>query len=575
MNYPVLSTDLFGSNWVMDIIRLNDQSHLFSTFSGLYRMTSKNGDYDIHPFSELNKKNFISFAALYQDEAGRIYIKDVGDHLYVLKSSNEQSDDTVIQSIQFLPQVNQFYVDTANNLLLLATNFGLYQLKRDDHSLKKIDFKPAPPFLSISSFVKTDKKFWLFGEKGLFCFDEKKNTARTFTVEDGLPANDFNPSAIIFSSNESIAGTTNGLVSFSPNKLQDNIYPPLVQLTNIYINDILTGFVPNPQETNNISLLYHQNTFSFDFAPITFQNATECSFEYKLQGYDQDWISSGNARYTRYSKIPPGKYTFQLRAIDVNGIISPYTKTLDIEIAKAFWQTTLFRVAMLLIVLLSAWLLLKWYLQHRIRKHKLEFEKQKAVEKERTRIATDMHDDLGAGLSRIKFLSETIGIKKQQQLPIEDDITKIKEYSHEMIDKMGEIVWALNEKNDSLSDLLSYTRAYAVDYLSQSGIHCKADIMENIPDTFVSGEFRRNIYLTVKEALHNIVKHAKAKNVMITITANQQLHVSIKDDGTGFENKNIRPFSNGISNMQKRMAEIKGDFTIITKPGTSIILTAP
>ncbi|MCP2821170.1 histidine kinase dimerization/phosphoacceptor domain-containing protein, partial [Salmonella enterica subsp. enterica serovar Typhimurium] len=83
-------------------------------------------------------------------------------------------------------------------------------------------------------------------------------------------------------------------------------------------------------------------------------------------------------------------------------------------------------------------------------KQKLVLEKQQAVEKERTRIATDMHDDLGAGLSRIKFLSETIGIKKQQQQSIDEDIIRIREYSHDMIDKMGEIVWALNEKNDSL-----------------------------------------------------------------------------------------------------------------------------
>ena len=92
-----------------------------------------------------------------------------------------------------------------------------------------------------------------------------------------------------------------------------------------------------------------------------------------------------------------------------------------------------------------------------------------------------MHDDLGAGLSRIKFLSETIGIKKQRQLPFEEDISKIREYSHEMIDKMGEIVWALNEKNDSLSDLLSYTRSYTVEYLSQSGISCTIDSPDIFP----------------------------------------------------------------------------------------------
>ena len=575
IDYHFFSTDLFGSNWVQDIIRLNDQSFIFSTFSGLYRILLKNGIYDIQPFSELNKKKFISFAALHQDEEGIIYIKDGGDHLYVLQRSNESSAYQVIHTISFLPQVNQFYPDTATNSLLLATNFGLYRLNKNDYSLKKINFKTTLPFLSISSLIKTDNKLWLFGEKGLFCFDEKKNTARTFTTEDGLPANEFNLSTIIFSSGQCIAGTTNGLVSFFPDKLQDKIHPPLVQLTNIYINDVLTGFVPNPQETTKINLSHRQNTFSFEFAPIAFQNGAECTFEYTLRDYDQGWISSRNARYTRYSKIPPGKYIFQIRAIDANGAISPYDKSLEIEIAKAFWQTILFKVAMLIIILLLVWLLLRGYLNRKIRKHRLEFEKQQAVEKERTRIATDMHDDLGAGLSRINFLSETIGIKKQQQQPIEEEITKIREYSHDMIDKMGEIVWALNEKNDTFSDLLSYTRSYAADYLSQNGITCKINIQDAIPDIFVSGEFRRNIYLAVKEALHNIVKHAQANTVSIDITADRQLHISIKDNGIGFDKKDIRPFSNGISNMQKRMAEIKGVFKIITRPGTTIILTVP
>src|SRR5688572_33192101 len=137
-------------------------------------------------------------------------------------------------------------------------------------------------------------------------------------------------------------------------------------------------------------------------------------------------------------------------------------------------------------------------------------EKKQAIQKERTRIATDMHDDLGAGLSRIKFLSETIGIKQQQQQAVEEEISSIRNYSHEMIDKMGEIVWALNEKNDTLSDLLAYTRSYAVEYLSQNGIKSIIEKPEQFPQTFVSGEFRRNICLTVKEALHNIVKHAQA-----------------------------------------------------------------
>jgi signal transduction histidine kinase len=186
-----------------------------------------------------------------------------------------------------------------------------------------------------------------------------------------------------------------------------------------------------------------------------------------------------------------------------------------------------------------------------------------------------MHDELGAGLSRIKFLSETIGMKKQMQQPIEEDISNIGGYANEMIGKMGEIVWALNEKNDSLSDLLSYSRAYAAEYMLQNGISCTVNLPSAFPALFVSGEFRRNIYLTMKEALHNIVKHAQARNVVIDIGFEQRLSIAIQDDGIGFDPAHTRPFSNGLNNMKKRMNDIGGTLNIIAIGGTTILLTAP
>ena len=202
-------------------------------------------------------------------------------------------------------------------------------------------------------------------------------------------------------------------------------------------------------------------------------------------------------------------------------------------------------------------------------------QRKMAVEKERTRIATDMHDDLGAGLSRIKFLSETIGIKKQQQQPIEEDIIKIREYSHDMIDKMGEIVWALNEKNDSLSDLLSYTRSYAVEYLSQNGIQCRVIAPDDFPTIMISGEFRRNIFLAVKETLHNIVKHARATVTSINFESGKKLIVTIQDNGIGFNQEEARPYSNGLINIKKRLNDVGGTMETDTSNGTSIRLSVP
>jgi signal transduction histidine kinase len=219
--------------------------------------------------------------------------------------------------------------------------------------------------------------------------------------------------------------------------------------------------------------------------------------------------------------------------------------------------------------------IIRIYIRRKLENQRIILEKQKAIEKERTRIATDMHDDLGSGLSRIKFLSETIGIKKQKQLPIGEDISKIREYSHEMIDKMGEIVWALNEKNDTLSDLLSYTRSYTVEYLSQNGINCSVQAPDTFPTNFVTGEFRRNIFLSVKEALHNIVKHAEASKVTVKIVITKKVQINLEYNGTGFSENNIRPYSNGLSNMRKRMLDINGSMERKTGAGTTIILSAP
>ena len=170
----------------------------------------------------------------------------------------------------------------------------------------------------------------------------------------------------------------------------------------------------------------------------------------------------------------------------------------------------------------------------------------------------------------LKLRQDTI-----QQQSIEEDIIKIREYAHEMIDKMGEIVWALNEKNDSLSDLLSYTRSYSVEYLSQNGIQCQVITPDNFPAILVTGEFRRNIYLAVKEVLHNIVKHAQADLVTIKIETGKKLIATIQDNGIGFNPTETRLYSNGLINIEKRIKDIGGTVQIESREGTSVCLTVP
>ncbi len=216
------------------------------------------------------------------------------------------------------------------------------------------------PFTGINNVLVGKDKIWLFSESGLYYYSVAEKTGRLFTDEDGLPSNKFNESSMVLTpEGKCIVGTKNGLVSFYPEKLVDIIYPPRAQLINMFVNDSAKSFIANPQEISKVDLEYFQNTFSFDFSCIGFQHAASGIYEYKLDKYDENWIRSGTTHYTRYSKMPPGKYNFQLRVIDVKGQVSPFMKTLTIEIKKAFWQTNIFRVIMAALLGFLIWVAIK------------------------------------------------------------------------------------------------------------------------------------------------------------------------------------------------------------------------
>ena len=344
---------------------------------------------------------------------------------------------------------------------------------------------------------------------------------------------------------------------------------PELLFTSLQVNN-----KPYNDPSKNFS--YRQNNLSFTVAATSFIDERSIKYSYLLEGSGNETWSEPSNNYTfNFINLSPGDYTLKMRSEFPEAMYPSQTINYSFTISPPWWHTWWFFTGVSLAILGILFLGLRFYYRRKLEREKIISERQQAIEKERTRIATDMHDDLGAGLSRIKFLSETIGIKKQKHLPFEEDISKIREYSHEMIDKMGEIVWALNEKNDSISDLLSYTRSYTVEYLSQSGISCSIDSPEVFPVTFVTGEFRRNIFLSVKEILHNIVKHAQANHVNISIQINPALCISIKDDGIGFDPGKTRPYSNGLVNIKKRMTDIDGIMEIEITNGTMIRLKAP
>ncbi len=206
---------------------------------------------------------------------------------------------------------------------------------------------------------------------------------------------------------------------------------------------------------------------------------------------------------------------------------------------------------------------------------KKEFEKQleliNARQNERNRISADMHDDLGSGMTTIRLYSE-IALNKMGDTKI-PEVEKISNSANDLLTKMNAIIWSMSSSNDSFSNMAAYIRSYAIGYCEDNNIVCEIKLPKTIPDLVVSGEIRRNVFLVVKEALHNIVKHSGAAKVMLTLTQEENKMIfTIHDNGKGIDLSKPRAFGNGLRNMKKRMEDLGIGFTLENKEGTLITM---
>jgi signal transduction histidine kinase len=182
-----------------------------------------------------------------------------------------------------------------------------------------------------------------------------------------------------------------------------------------------------------------------------------------------------------------------------------------------------------------------------------------------------MHDNLGAGVTAIRLYSELA--KKRIGKEVIPEIEKISSSANDLLNNMNAIIWTMSSSNDSLDNMIAYIRSYALEYFENTGIQCRTILDEDIPNIAVSGEIRRNIFLVVKEALNNILKHSKASEVCISLVREGNgISLYIQDNGTGIDFEKLRRFGNGLSNMKRRMEETKILFSIENKNGTLIRL---
>lgn len=310
------------------------------------------------------------------------------------------------------------------------------------------------------------------------------------------------------------------------------------------------------------------------FTGISLGGAERMRFRYRLEGLDADWVDAGAQRTAIYNYIPPGRYQFIVTACDNEGVWNENGARLGIRALPHFWQRWWFiplvAVAVLGTVAGGVRGVEKRQTQRRLR----YLEQQRALEKERARIAQDLHDDLGSSLARISLLSSLAVADKDSPAQVELHVSKIAQSANDTVRALEEIVWAVRPGSDSLQSLLDYIVHFATELFEGNGVRCRLDLPPELPARSLPPEIRHNIFLVVKEALANVVKHANAREVSVQARASaRSLEILVHDDGKGFDvDSQATGRRNGLGNMRHRAQSIGGTLAVQSAPGSGTIV---
>ncbi len=375
--------------------------------------------------------------------------------------------------------------------------------------------------------------------------------------------------------------TTKGVVSVDPLQLSRNTNPPPVIIETVLIDG-------QPQGTNALLTGWAQKVvvpagkehLEIHYASLNLGAAERSRFKYRLEGHETRWIEAYHNRVAHYTKLPPGHYRFQVRACNEDGVWNTSGSGFDCLVETPLWRTGWFLSALTAGLLGCVITAVHYYSTQKIQRELERVAHREALEKERSRIAQDIHDQLGANLTTVSLLTELLESDKDQPAEVQAHARQISQTARDTTRVLDEIVWAVNPSNDTLEGLITYMCKYAQDFLSTAGLRYRLDVPAQLPATGVPPEFRHHFFLTFKESLTNVVRHAAATSVLVRLRLESATFIlEVEDDGRGLAgwDEKAAQTRNGLRNMRKRMESMGGSFAFGPAPtgGALVRLTAP
>lgn len=520
-----------------------------------------------------------------ENVADSIYFASLNEEkVLVLKYDRNDKIFKLLSSLDIQGGVKSVEFANTSNEVFLSNNNGLFKINLDALDFEKIDGPNRVFNQCIYGIEKVnDHEFWLSTNMGLYYWNSFSDSLHQFQEGDGIQGLEYNTEAHFLADDGRLFfGGINGLNVFYPDdiKLLDHEAPVLI--SDYMIDDSSSTEFGAANFIEEIELPYHKNTISFKFHAVDYAGLTSTRVKFKMSGIDGKFVESSTEQgFSRYPNLPAGSYTFNIIGSNADQVWNKSIRQIKVIIHPPYWQTWWFRSIVVAGILGIIFLILRNFYRRKMREkdfllkeQALIISKQKAVEIERNRIANEMHDDLGGGLTTISYLSQRIQ-GKLVDLKSEKQLEKINNQAKALVNNMSEIIWAMNSRFDKVDNLLAFIRRYAKESLDTYQIELSFIHEIGNSQVPISGEYRRNIFLACKEIIHNIIKHAKAKKVGILISIrNHHLIIEIEDDGIGF-NPSDEISGNGLENILKRIQKCKGKMECSSVKGVKYLIEIP
>jgi ligand-binding sensor domain-containing protein/signal transduction histidine kinase len=541
----------------------------------------------------LNRQSGLSadrITAMAEDRAGNLWIGTERNGLNRWRdgkfSSYHQGDGLPSENITAL------CVD-ADDVLWIGTGNGLGRLSQGRWN--RFTTKDGLASDSISYLIEDDQEhLWIGSSLGLMRLEKKSLTSqapgkiatiscRVYSTGDGLPTSECTqgsqPAACRTSDGRLWFPTIRGLVSVNPAELILNTNLPLVAIESVLLDD-------QEQHTNRLDraglrklvIPAHVERLDIFYTSLNLTAPRQARFTYWMEGHEERWNSPTDRRSVSYSRLPPGEYRFRVKACNEDGYWNTLGAELSITVLPPFWKTWWFQTLVVAALLGLVVGIVYFVSTQKLQRQLALLRQQEALEKERARIARDLHDQLGANLTQVGLLGEMVGEDKDSPKEVAAYAQQICQTARTTSDALDEIVWAANPSNDTLDGLVTYACKYAQDYLALADLRYRLDVPTELPTTNIPPDLRHNVFLAFKESVNNVVKHARATEVKIRLRLDaEKFLIEIEDNGRGPGEAATKTGRNGLRNMRKRMEDVGGAFEMTpgAERGTIVRLTAP